>query len=102
MIRCITTLTFGILLLCLASGCCEQRTTASPTLGDNIIVFLNSNHDLPVAGCALAKQSYHLLSSRDRERVKAMIELQTKNERDDVRKAAAQTLADLHAFDKVL
>jgi len=42
------------------------------------------------------------MSSRDRERVKAMIELQTKNERDDVRKAAIQTLADLREFDKVL
>ncbi len=42
------------------------------------------------------------MSSHDRERVKAMIELQTKNEREDVRKAAVQTLADLHAFDKVL
>ena len=50
----------------------------------------------------LAKQSYHVLSLDDRERVKAVIELQTKNERNDVRAAALQALADLRALDKVL
>lgn len=93
---------FLFVLLLGTFGCCDQRTAANPTIGDNLILIINANADFPILGCTLAKQSYHLMDSRDRERVKAVIELQTKNERSKVSTAALQTLADLRALDKIL
>lgn len=82
-------------------GCCD-RQPRNHAISNQVILVLNSNDALPVTGCILAKQQYHLMDNDERTRVKAVIELQTKNPREDVRRAAAQTLVELNELDKIL